>query len=418
MPPSVTTCWPCTRRSPSARAPSTSAIPTPPPARPWAPARYALSWRRCPSGSSRSSTKPTWTSRSEPTWLRSPIWSQPATAWWCSGHSPRSMAWRACAAATPSPGRTWLPRWRLPACPRRTFWRCARRAPASAITFFSPTAAGASWRAAPASPPSWRASGCATPSRRAISYSSTRECRWRGPRRVHTHNVRRNEGAGALQMQAPPQPHLAHRVAKGSQAVRERRNAGRVGAPGCPDIQRAADPQHVATLEARGIGHPPHRHVPRERGGDALDFIATRGGAGPRDQSDLRHQHRGILDEYAVGVLGERRQPLDAAPERGERGDILRVLAAGLRHVDRGTCEMSELAARERFRHFPDEGDHGRSRGDGTSLAASRRHSRSAVAAGGRLPGARRIAPTGVSMDLSFTGSIDSSLCSTSSSAT
>src|SRR2546429_1638078 len=40
----------------------------------------------------------------------------------------------------------------------------------------------------------------------------------------------------------------------------------------------------------------------------------------------------------------------DAAPERGERGDILRVLAAGLRHVDRGTCEMSELAARERFR--------------------------------------------------------------------
>jgi len=33
-------------------------------------------------------------------------------------------------------------------------------------------------------------------------------------------------------------------------------------------------------LEARRIGHPPQRNVLRERGGDALDFIATRGDAG------------------------------------------------------------------------------------------------------------------------------------------
>jgi len=158
--------------------------------------------------------------------------------------------------------------------------------------------------------------------------------------------------------------------------------------------------------------------VPRERGGDALDFIATRGGAGPRDDRDFRHQHRGILDEYTVGLFGERRQPLDAAAERAQLGDIVRVLTLRLRHVDRGTREKGEFTARERSSHFPDEGDHGRSRGDGTSLAASRRHSSSALAAGGRLPGARRIAPTGVSMDLSFTGRIDSSLCSTSSSAT
>ena len=230
--------------------------------------------------------------------------------------------------------------------------------------------------------------------------------------------MRGNEGAGALQVQAPSQRDLAHRVAEGSQAFRELCNAGRIGAPGSPDIQRAVDPQHVASLEAGRIAHPPHRHVPRERGGDALDFIATRGGAGPRDERDFRHQHRGILDEYPVGVLGERRQPLDAAAERGERGDILRVLAPRLRHVDRSTRQMSELTARERFPHFPHEGDHGRARGDGTSRAASRRHSSSAVAAGGRLPGARRMAPTGVSMDLSFTGRIDSSLCSTSSSAT
>ena len=58
------------------------------------------------------------------------------------------------------------------------------------------------------------------------------------------------------------------------------------------------------------------------------------------------------------------------------------------------------------------------SRGEGTARAAMRRHSSSALAAGGSLPGARRIAPTGLSMDLSFTGRIDRSPCSTSSSAT
>jgi len=66
------------------------------------------------------------------------IWSQPPTVWWwCCGRFPRSMAWRGCAAGTPSPGPD-LTAALAAACMTTAEHPggCARRVPASAIAPF------------------------------------------------------------------------------------------------------------------------------------------------------------------------------------------------------------------------------------------------------------------------------------------
>ncbi len=97
---------------------------------------------------------------------------------------------------------------------------------------------------------------------------------------------------------------------------------------------------------------------------------------------------------------------------------VLRRLFRNSQTAPRAPCRISLRPAPGPARCAPRGFQAPHSLGVGTSRAATRRHSRKARAAGGSSPGARRIAPTGPSMDFSFTGRMASSPCSTSSSAT
>jgi hypothetical protein len=76
------------------------------------------------------------------------------------------------------------------------------------------------------------------------------------------------------------------------------------------------------------------------------------------DDGHFRYQDRSVLDEYPVGVLGERGEPLHLSAERGECRHVVGVLLLRARQVDHRAREEAELAARQRARDLPDEGPH------------------------------------------------------------
>ncbi len=91
---------------------------------------------------------------------------------------------------------------------------------------------------------------------------------------------------------------------------------------------------------------------------DRVGLAAARVHARTGDDCDLGNQHRGILDEHAVGVLRERRQPFEPAAERGERRDVGSVLHNRTRGIDRRALEEAELARGETRADLSDEGKH------------------------------------------------------------
>jgi hypothetical protein len=119
-------------------------------------------------------------------------------------------------------------------------------------------------------------------------------------------------------------------------------------------MERATDVQHIAAIEAAGLRDCRDAGALTECLRNRSRFAAPRGGARPGDDGNLSQHHGRILHEHAVGVLRQRRQPLESAAERLQRLRIVTVLARGALRIDCSTLEVCELALGKLRTNFSD----------------------------------------------------------------
>ncbi len=130
-----------------------------------------------------------------------------------------------------------------------------------------------------------------------------------------------------------------------------------VGPGGEADVERAAEQEHVPSVDAcRGLDA-----VASPMGGkcvgDSLGFPSSRFGARTGDEGYFVQDEGGVLHEDRIGVVVERGKRDDLASECGQRFDVVLVLSVGIRQIDRGAIDVGEFAGSDRIGNASHDGD-------------------------------------------------------------
>ncbi len=133
-----------------------------------------------------------------------------------------------------------------------------------------------------------------------------------------------------------------------------------IGAPADPDVHRATDLEHVATVERPLLDRPDLESQPARRLLGAERFAAPDLLPGSRDDGEIVEDHERVLHEHRIGTLVGRFDLGDIPTGRGHRFHVRIPLATGEGDVDGLSFDVRDDPLVERRTRTADEGERAR----------------------------------------------------------